>query len=484
MTFTTLTFLAFLAVVFSLYWATPSRRLQNALLLAASYFFYGWWDARFCLLLLSSSVVDFLVGRGLTATTSEVKRRWILAVSVASNLGVLVAFKYFDFFVDNFRLVCEQLGWPVSVPALRWVLPVGLSFYTFQTMSYTFDVYSRKINATRSLLDYLAYVSFFPQLVAGPIERATHLLPQFFERRSFVYEKGVDGCRQILWGFFKKLLIADRLGAFVDEVYGSLGTADGPRVVFATLAFAFQIYCDFSAYSDIAIGTAKLFGFDLNRNFAYPYFSQSVTEFWRRWHMSLAKWLRDYVYIPLGGNRMGRWRTAFNILAVFGLSGLWHGASWNFVVWGLLMGGVVVIEAILQASQTSDPVPGGSSRFPTVVSTLKMAFVFSVVGMGWIFFRAESLGEAVHALETIVASWNPNVWNEYVTVVVSDSGIQKVIWLVTLLLLFEWFQRRHPYPLYFPQLHRWQRWAIYALLLWSILFIGPVTNRSFIYFTF
>ncbi len=485
MTFTTLAFVVFLAVVFSLYWMTPSRRLQNAFLVGASYFFYGWWDARFCLLLLFSSVIDFLVGLGLTNTSKIRTRRVLLIVSLVSNLGVLVGFKYFNFFVDNFRVVCEQVGWPVSVPTLQWVLPVGLSFYTFQTLSYTFDVYSGKIRATRSLLDYLAYVSFFPQLVAGPIERATHLLPQFFERRSFDYERGVDGCRQILWGFFKKLLIADRLGAFVDSVYGSLTTADGPHVLFATVAFAFQIYCDFSAYSDIAIGTAKLFGFDLNRNFAYPYFSQSVTEFWRRWHMSLATWFRDYVYIPLGGNRMGRWRTALNVLVVFGLSGLWHGASWNFVIWGWLMGGVVGLETLWKPTQSKDNVPGGNTHLPTLGTVFRMAFVFTIICIGWIFFRAETLGEASQALQTVfVGLKNPSVLGDYFGLVVLDDDVRKVVLLVGLLLSFEWVQRRHPHPLMFPRFPRWQRWAVYAGLVWSILFIGPIANRSFIYFTF
>lgn len=339
MTFTTLTFGLFLVLVFALHWCARGRLGQNSVILVASYLFYGWWDLRFCALLLGSSLLDYVIARAIARSQPQPAlarpRRVLVAVSCVANLGLLGVFKYFDFFIDSLALALEQVGVSTELPSLRLILPVGISFYTFQTLGYTIDVYRGDVRASRSLLDYLAYVSFFPQLVAGPIERARNLLPQLERPRQFDEATAREGARQMLWGLAKKVILADHLGAFVAEIYLGDGSvhASGPVLMIATVAFALQIYCDFSAYSDLAVGTAKLFGIRLVRNFAYPYFSRSVVEFWRRWHMSLSTWFRDYVYVPLGGSQCGPRRRWLNLMVTFTLSGLWHGANWTFVVW-------------------------------------------------------------------------------------------------------------------------------------------------------
>ena len=317
MTFTSLTFIGFLPLVFALYWLLRTPRRQNLILILASYLFYGWWDYRFCALILFSSLLDFVLGWYLGQARSKRARKWLLGASLFANLGMLGLFKYFNFFAGSFSHLATGFGWTPGSVTLNIILPVGISFYTFQTLSYSIDIYRGKIRATKNILDYLAFVSFFPQLVAGPIERASHLLPQFEKLRRFDQGLARSGCRLILWGFFKKIVIADRLGVVVDQFYAQPELVSGPLLAFATVSFAFQIYCDFSAYSDIAIGTGRLFGIRLMRNFAYPYFSQSVGEFWRRWHISLSTWFRDYVYIPLGGSQQGSFRRTRNLLATF-----------------------------------------------------------------------------------------------------------------------------------------------------------------------
>ena len=334
MVFSTITFFLFLGLVWSGYWAIGRRRPQNVLLILASYAFYSWWDYLFCALMLASSVVDYAAGLGLARTTRPAGRRAWLGMSLAVNLGMLGFFKYFNFFADSLREAAAMVGVQLDPITLSVVLPVGISFYTFQTLGYTIDVYRGRAQACRDAVDYFAYVSFFPQLVAGPIERATNLLGQFAKPRHLTRDHAVDGCRQILWGLTKKMLLADNLAPIVELAYQNPSGTSGPLLLFGTVCFAFQIYCDFSGYTDIARGTARLFGFELMRNFACPYFSRNVGEFWRRWHISLSTWFRDYVYIPLGGNHARRGRRAFNVMVTFCLSGLWHGASWNFVVWG------------------------------------------------------------------------------------------------------------------------------------------------------
>ncbi len=486
MQFTTLTFVLYLGLVFSVYWLLPQRRIQNLALLLASYVFYGWWDFRFASLLLISSLVDFGVGWGLEKTESPIRRRLLLALSLACNLGMLAFFKYFGFFVDNLRAMGSAIGWEFDRVTLEIVLPVGISFYTFQTMSYTIDVYRRKIPAARSLLDYLAFVSFFPQLVAGPIERAERLLPQFQRPRCFSYAPAVEGCRQILWGFFKKIVIADRLGIVADQVYGNISAANGLEICVATIAFAFQIYCDFSAYSDIAIGTARLFGFDLMRNFAYPYFSRSYVEFWRRWHISLSTWFRDYVFIPLGGSRVARCRVASNLLITFIISGLWHGASWNFVVWGALMGTLVALESLWPRTRNTskNDIPGGHGTWPTLPGAARMCIVFSGMCLGWLFFRSKSLSDAWLALQTIAADvLRANILRDFGQLL-GDSKQLRVLLFVGVLLIVEWIQRERPHVLAVGHLSTWQRWAVYSSVFWITLFVGPKHSVPFIYFQF
>ena len=374
MTFTSLTFLLFFPFVFLLYWLRPQQKWQNSILVLASYFFYGWWDYRFCLLMLLSSLVDYFIGIAVHATDDRRIQRRYLILSLISNLGLLGYFKYYNFFSDSLVSLLNQFGWSVHPVIAEVILPVGISFYTFQTLSYTIDIYRGKLEPTRNLIDYLAFVSFFPQLVAGPIERATNLLPQFTVKREFSRSEASEGGRQILWGFFKKLVIADRMAVGVDAVYDNLADASGVSLLLATIFFAFQIYCDFSAYSDIAIGTAKMFRINLMRNFAYPYFSQSVTEFWRRWHISLSTWFRDYVFIPLGGSRCWAPRVCFNLMVTFVLSGLWHGADWKFIVWGAINGAALVVEKVLMVQRPRSDVPGGENDIPAVSVFVRMGY--------------------------------------------------------------------------------------------------------------
>jgi D-alanyl-lipoteichoic acid acyltransferase DltB (MBOAT superfamily) len=365
---------------------------------------------------------------------------------------------------------------------LRIILPVGISFYTFQTLSYTIDVYRRKMEPTRRLLDYMTYVAFFPQLVAGPIERATHLLPQFYRRRRFDSEAAVDGCRQMLWGLFKKLAIADNLSRVADATYAQPEGSSGVLLAFATLCFAFQIYCDFSAYSDIAIGSGKLFGVSLMRNFAYPYFSQDLVEFWRRWHISLSTWFRDYVYIPLGGNQVSPPRQAFNVLLTFVLSGLWHGASWNFIIWGAINGLGMLPVMFLSRRQVlrADDLPGGPGLVPSPAALARMLLTFFVVFLSWVFFRASDLGTAFSILqrmltEVFVASHWRTIW--------TGANILAAI-LIGMLLIIEWSRREYPHPLLFTATPRWLRWVCYTGLLWSTFYLTPRSTSAFIYFQF
>ena len=526
MTFTTLTFIVFLAVVFTAYWLLRNRIAQNALLVMASYFFYAWWDWRFCSLMLVSSLVDYSVGLGLGRARSPAARRGLLVVSIVCNLALLGFFKYFKFFAANFRLLAAELGWNVDPLTLHIVLPVGISFYTFQTMSYTIEVFRRRIRPTANLLDYCTYVSFFPQLVAGPIERAGRLLPQFTSARRFDYEQAADGCRQILWGFFKKMALADNLGQIVGMFYGRPGVASGPGLALATVCFAFQIYCDFSAYSDIAIGTGKLFGIRLMRNFAYPYFSQNLGEFWRRWHISLSTWFRDYIYIPMGGSRVSRLRKAFNILVTFVVSGFWHGAAWHFVAWGLIHGlGVTPRLLAGRTALKSTDVPGGRGLVPSPKVLGRMLLTFAVVCVGWVFFRAATIWDAFLILQKMCAdAFNGGAYVGLLSLLGEKHRMARTLYFLLAFIVVEWCRRDHEHPLALTALPgwvrwldyaffralcalsgrlaapgvrhrlesrvgpilppRWLRWSIYTALIWITLDVGTKTTSQFIYFRF
>jgi D-alanyl-lipoteichoic acid acyltransferase DltB (MBOAT superfamily) len=488
MTFTTLTFLLFLPLVFALYWLAHSRRVQNVPLVMASFAFYAWWDWRFAGLMLAASLIDFVGALAIEASSRVALRRFWLALSIGSNLTLLGFFKYFHFFVENLQAAASQLGWRFDDVTLNVVLPLGISFYTFQTMSYTIDVYRRQLTPSRSVVEYLAFVTFFPQLVAGPIERAVDLLPQMAAARRFEYASAVDGCRQMLWGFFKKMVLADGLASLVDPIYGAWPTHAGPTLGLATICFAFQIYCDFSAYSDIAIGTARLFGIRLSRNFAYPYFSQNMGEFWRRWHISLSSWFRDYVYIPLGGSRATPVRRAANLLATFCASGLWHGAAWNYVAWGGLNGAAVMPGVMTHArpkKSHSTDVPGGERDWPPLRVALSMLLTFALVCLGWVFFRAASWTASIEILRKIALdSTSSAAWSETAKRLAGGDQ-QRLLVVLVCFVLVEWIQRRHPHPLHLPATWpRAARWSIYTVLIWFTLYLGAIGNNQFIYFQF
>lgn len=485
MTFTTLTFCLFLVAVFAAYWTLRTRKAQNFLLVVVNYVFYGWWDWRFCLLMLFACTLDFFIGRALQRTSVPFRRRILLTISVGTNLGVLGFFKYFNFFMDSLTSAGQSLGWSFDPFTLRILLPVGISFYTFQTMSYVIDVYRKELDASESLIEYLAYISFFPQLVAGPIERAGDLLPQFQQPRCFDNTAARDGCRLILWGFFKKLCGADGLGEIVSAAYRDIPDATGPQLVLATVCFAAQIYFDFSAYSDIASGAARLFGFNLMRNFAYPYFSQSLSEFWRRWHVSLSSWFRDYVFIPLGGSRRGKLILIRNLVLTFLISGLWHGANWTYVIWGGIMGVAVAIETVFgdQKKRSTSEVPGGPNLIPSPAVLARMTLVWLVVGMGWVFFRAPNVASAWLAVVKVTGSiFTPSTWSSAGDLIYG-SRVDSLIF-VLVIYLAEWIQRSKRHPLAIEHWTLPKRWALYTCMIWVILIDGSFSGSQFIYFQF
>ena len=474
MLFNSFAFAAFLPLTFSGYWVLRNRlRAQNGFVLVASYVFYGWWDWRFLFLIAFSSLVDFLVGLGLGRNENLRNRRLLLGTSLAANLGLLGFFKYFNFFAQSFADLLGAVGLNASMYTLEIILPVGISFYTFQTLSYSLDLYHRRLEPTRDLLAFLAYVSFFPQLVAGPIERATHLLPQFLKRREFSEEEGIDGVRQILWGLFKKMVVSDTCGGVVDDIFAHYGDYSSISLLLGGVFFAMQIYGDFSGYSDVAIGTARLFGFRILRNFAYPYFSRDIAEFWRRWHMSLSSWFRDYLYIPLGGNRVGRLRSLRNIIITFVVSGFWHGANWTFVVWGALNAAYFLPLFLGRKHRTHLDTVAEGRLLPNLAETLQMATTFSLTLLAWIFFRAESVGSALDYLREMVMS------NPFSPLRASTHAFAFSV----LMLCWEWVQREREHGLEVARLPRWGRWTLYLGLL-SIIVQFSGGQREFIYFQF
>jgi D-alanyl-lipoteichoic acid acyltransferase DltB (MBOAT superfamily) len=490
MTFTTITFALFFIIVFGVYWSIRSKTCQNAFLLASSYIFYGWWDYRFCGLLLLTSLVDYTAARLLETAAAPRHRRMLLLTSLISNLGMLGFFKYFDFFAANFRSLLNSLGFDASPFTLNVILPVGISFYTFQSLNYTIDVYRRELKPSSNLIEFLAFVSYFPHLVAGPINRAKDLLTQIETARRFDPEQAVDGCRQMLWGAVKKVLIADNLAAIVEAAYNKPGQHSGPQLAFATVCFALQIYCDFSGYSDIALGCSNVLGIRLMRNFAYPYFSQSLAEFWHRWHISLSTWFRDYLYIPLGGNRRGAWRRTANLMITFFLSGLWHGAAWHYVVWGTINGAGLAMETTA-ACLRRDP-PRSDRKVLIFAKVARVLATFSFICIGWVFFRANSVSDAFYILHRIAtmsysaANWTPllSSLRDHPVILIGAAGFMTV----------EWIRRKYSHPLVFAR-DRIQspwvsggftvfRWAVYTLLVFALCQYGPFRGREFIYFQF
>lgn len=453
-----------------------AKTLQNFFLLAASYLFYAWWDPRFLVLIFASSMIDFWIGKAIGKAESRSKRKLLLSISLVANLGFLGFFKYFNFFLDSLSKLLASFQIQADMPVLKILLPVGISFYTFQTLSYTIDIYRKTLEPSPRLINFLAFVSFFPQLVAGPIERAAHLLPQFDRERRFEYAKAVKGLRQILWGIFKKVVVADGLAVFVNYVYADSHTPVGIESVLAMLFFTFQIYCDFSAYSDIAIGTASLFGFELSINFRQPLLAKSLREFWSRWHISLSTWFRDYVYFPLGGNQNGRFRTAMNLLAVFTISGLWHGANYTFLVWGILHGIFQVVERNLRFN-----------KLPSLVYQL-ITILFVVLTFN--FFRADSLAHALMVLKGLF-EWNGDgvpfagIESDWLQVFSLNAWIIGSCTLIAFTLFMErWIDFSTGNGI-FDRLPKVFRWSIYYSLILLLLVFGAYgLPQQFIYFQF
>ena len=474
MNFVSYEFLLFFTVVAGIYWFLR-RSQQNWLLLIASYVFYGWWDWRFLSLLLLSSLVDFSCGLVLARREAVWIRKLALAASVATNVGILATFKYFDFFSGTLQRCLSMMGMSVDLPVLNFILPVGISFYTFQTLSYTIDVYRRRIDATDRLGDFLLYVSFFPQLVAGPIERAKHLLPQILGERRFSLSMAKSGIQLAGVGFFKKMVIADNLASLVNTVYHD-GQYDGLTVLLATYAFAFQIYCDFSGYTDIARGISRILGFDICENFRLPYFATNPSEFWQRWHISLSTWLRDYLYIPLGGNRGGRIATLRNLTLTMLLGGLWHGASLHFVAWGVYQGLLLITFRLFSRESASRRVVGGSAHGWKF--WLQVLAYFHLTCYGWLIFRAPGIPRVVdltrHLLD--VPHWE---WNAM------DLAIShELIVLVLPLLVFQIYQH------YKDDMEPWLKWrtttqvVTFLALVYATILCGAAAQNEFIYFQF
>lgn len=398
MLFNSIEFLIFLPIVFILYWFVFNKnlRVQNSVVLLSSYFFYGWWDYRFLSLIFLSTVIDYFIGLKIPKQSSDKKQKLLLWCSVLFNLSVLGFFKYYNFFVDSWVDLFYSIGYEIkSIWTLNIILPVGISFYTFQTMSYTIDIYRKKLEPTKDFIAFASFVSFFPQLVAGPIERASNLLPQILNKREFEYEQGVQGLRLILWGMFKKVVIADSLAPMVDNIFGNYQDLGGGTLWLGAIYFAFQIYCDFSGYSDIAIGTAKLFGFELMSNFKFPYFSRNIGEFWRRWHISLSTWFRDYLYIPLGGSQEGKWESIRNIFIIFIVSGFWHGANWTFIFWGLFHSILFLPSFIFKTNRKyTTSIIAENTLLPSAKEFIQVITTFTLVTIGWVFFRSETITDA------------------------------------------------------------------------------------------
>lgn len=475
MLFNSLEFGVFLPIVFGLYWTIPQRHagLRIWLLLLASYFFYGWWDKRFLVLIMGMSACDFFIGRQIERAEGAARKRWV-TLSLFINLGVLGTFKYLNFFIDSMNGAFSFLGVPLRGTMFHLVLPVGVSFFTFRSMSYVIDVYRGVLAPTRSLVHYLTYVAFFPQLLAGPIERAPHLLPQLNKPAQFDHGQANDALRQILWGFFKKTVVADNCTPLVNDIFAKHQQYSGTTLMVGALLFTFQIYGDFSGYSDIAVGTAKLFGFDLKQNFAYPYFSRNIAEFWRRWHISLSTWFRDYLYIPLGGNRGNKVTQVRNIFIVFLVSGLWHGANWTFVVWGFLHA-LYFLPLMFPERRRKDSSYVAQGRLlPSGRELGQLTLTFMVVAVAWVFFRAETIQSG---LGYVARMFDLRTWG------VPEVLPARVMLYVLLMLGIEWLNRDKEHGLSAVALPAFFRWAWYLSLAFAVLLLSA-DAQTFLYFQF
>lgn len=482
MLFNSIDFFIFLPIVFMLYWFVFNKNLkfQNLLLLISSYFFYACWNWKFLFLLIFSTLLDYYTGIKMSEAKNERKKKFWFCLSVCINLGFLGIFKYYNFFISSFVDGLLFVGMKANFYTLNVILPVGISFYTFHGLSYVIDIYRNKIKPERNFIDYSVFVSFFPLLVAGPIERATHLLPQIQKKRDFSYTVAVDGLRQIIWGLFKKIVIADNCAELANIIFNNYSNYSGSTLILGALFFTFQIYCDFSGYSDIAIGTAHLFGIDLLRNFAFPYFSRDIAEFWRRWHISLSTWFRDYLYIPLGGSKGGTWVKVRNTIIIFLVSGFWHGANWTFIVWGLLNAVYILPSIIFNTHRNNLNIVAQGKYLPSLKEILSIVVTFTLTLFAWIFFRSNSIHHAINYLSQIFSRsllskpYFPKIESSY-----------PIFCFLIIFIIIEWFGREGQYAIANIGLNWPQpiRWAFYAsIILFIFIFTG--SEQQFIYFQF
>ena len=475
MLFNSYVFLCFFLVVFWGYWFVFKKnlRLQNAFLAAASFFFYGSWDWRFLLLLLLSLVVDFGVGRLMGKIKKQSKRKMLIIMSLVFNLGLLCFFKYFNFFIGSATVALQHLGFRVHATTLNIILPVGISFYTFQSLSYTIEVYKRQMKPTNDIVAYAAFISFFPQLVAGPIERARNMLPQFQSARKFNYAQAVQGVQLIIWGLFKKVVVADLCSVYVNAAFKDYPHKSGMELFLSAIYFSFQIYGDFSGYTDVARGLAKLFGIEFILNFRYPYFSRDIAEFWRRWHISLSSWFRDYLYLPLGGSRINKIVTVRNTFIVFLVSGFWHGANFTFIIWGLLHAIYYLPLLLFNTNRSNIEVVAKSRRLPSFKEMTQMLFTFGLVLIAWIFFRADSVHEALVFIQRMF------IWNGFVFI-----GSKTVFPLIIFVIIMEWIGRAEENTIQsFVDKFNWAKYPMY-LFLGIMIYANFSKQQSFIYFQF
>jgi alginate O-acetyltransferase complex protein AlgI len=481
MLFNSIDFLIFLPLVFVLYWFVFNRniKLQNFLVVVSSYVFYGWWDWSFLTLIFFSTCIDYFVGIGMLNQPKKFNRKILLILSLSINLGLLGFFKYSNFFIDQFVNAFTFFGQTLSIHSLNIILPVGISFYTFQTMSYSIDVYNGKLKPTKDFIAFSAFVSFFPQLVAGPIERATNLLPQFYQKREFSYLNAINGLKQILWGLFKKIVIADNCAEYANYIFNNSANMSGAELSLGAIFFSFQIYGDFSGYSDIAIGVSRLFGFNLMQNFAFPYFSRDIAEFWRRWHISLSTWFRDYVYIPLGGSKGNTSFRIRNTFMIFVLSGFWHGANWTFVFWGALNAVFFLPLLLTNNNRKNLEVVAQNKNLPSFKEFSSMILTFGMVALAWIFFRANNISHAFQYIKGIFSNLGSFLIVDYYLKYTAILGG------LLFFILIEWMGRRNFYAIETigNNKHRFFRFTFYYILIITIFIFGG-KQQEFIYFQF
>lgn len=479
MLFNSFSFVLFFLIVFIIYWFALGQKTksQNIFLLIASYFFYGCWDWRFTFLLATSTILCYVGGNLIYNADSDKKRKIWVATVVTVNLLFLGIFKYFNFFIESFQDFLALFGITNNHYSLYIILPVGISFYTFHGLSYVIDIYYKKWLPTPSWIDYSLFVAFFPLLVAGPIERATHLLPQIEKKRSFSLDKAYDGLRQILWGLFKKIVIADGCAIYVNQIFDNSEHQPGSALILAAILFAFQIYGDFSGYSDIALGTARLLGFELLQNFNFPYFSRDIAEFWRRWHISLSSWFRDYIYIPLGGSRKGMAKTIRNTFIIFLVSGFWHGANWTFVMWGGLHALYIVPSILVKRNRKNIDIVAKGKLIPSLKDAANILITFSLVVLAWILFRADNIQHAYSYLQGIPK-------NIFVSPELSNKSIISII-MVIIMICVEWYGREGKYALEFLKNsnNKIINWSVYYFII-ILLFMFAAGEQAFIYFQF